>query len=89
MWIVWSRDDGVLCITDDREKAVSEYEETKQWYKDMFDGEFDGDERVILAKVEKVFCCHDTGKPVIEYDDEGNEIELKDETYWDWKEDTF
>lgn len=88
MWLVWSYDDGVTMITVDKDKAIKEYEELKQSYIDSFDGEFNGDEHVILAKVEKRFYCADTGEPMIDYDDNGNEFETGD-TYWDWREDEY
>lgn len=86
MWMVWSHDEGLVITTDNREQAELEYEKSKQWYKNSFDGEFYTDEHVILAKVEKQFYSADTGKPIIEEDENGEEIESTD-TYWEWRED--
>lgn len=88
MWLVWSYDDGIVITTESKEVAEREYEETKMWYKDSFDGEFNADEHVILAKVEKDFYSKDTKKPVYEEDEKGNEIPTGD-TYWDWQEDIY
>lgn len=87
MWMVWSNDSGLIVITNNKVEAMKEYEKEKQWYKYSFDHEFYGDKRIVLAKVERDFYSHDTGNPVIDYDDEGNEVERNGETYWDWKED--
>jgi hypothetical protein len=87
MWLVWSNDDGIIITTENKEEAIEEYEKAKQYYKDSFDGEFYGDEHVILAKIEKQFYSYDTKEPVTEEDDEGNEIETGD-TYWDWREES-
>ncbi len=87
MWIVWSDTDDLCGIFRKEEEALKEYEHQKQWHEDNFDGEFYGDEHVVLAKVKRNFYCHDTKEPVIDYDDDGKEFEKDDETYWGWKED--
>nr|WP_158330790.1 hypothetical protein [Brevibacillus laterosporus] len=48
-------------------------------------GEFQGDERVILALIKKAFFSDDAGKPEIAYDEGDHEV-LTGETYWKWKE---
>ncbi len=88
MWIVYSDIDGMSLMTDDKEKALKEYEELKRHYKDSFDGEFSTDEQVVLAKVERNFYSADTGERVVEEDENGEEYLTKD-TYWDWKEDIY
>ena len=88
MWMVWSKEEGLIITTNDREKAEKEYEESKKWYKDTFDDEFTTDEHVILAKVESQFYSEDTGETVYEEDEDGNKIPTKD-TYWDWREKTY
>jgi len=89
MWLVWSSADDICNLFKNKEDAIKEYERAKKWHEDMFDGEFDGDEHVVLAKVEKNFYSGDTGEPVVDYDEDGNEYEKDDETYWGWHEDTY
>lgn len=81
-WIVHDYEEGLVMITDDHEEAEREYELYKEETTDYVrnKGEFSGDERVILARIEKDFHSFDTGEPV--------EGESK-ETYWDTKEDIY
>jgi hypothetical protein len=90
MWIVWDNEYGLMCMTVDRNEALREYERCKESARDYVDsnGEFDSNESVILAKVEKHFYSYDTGRLVIVEDEDGKETETKD-TYWDWKEDAY
>jgi hypothetical protein len=69
---------------------MKEYEKCKERQEEWLyqNGEFSGDERVILAEVKKHFYSDDTGKPVIKEDDSGNEV-LTGDTYWEFKEDEF
>ena len=80
MWIVYDWSDGLIGIFNDYEKAEKEYEEYKKHNKEQVDGEFDGGEEVILAKIDKRFYVYDTKKPVPS--STGN-------TFWKWKEDKF
>ncbi len=91
MWLVYDNDEGVLLITDNYEEAIKEYEKQKERVIDYVrgEGEFSTDEQVILAKVENILYSYDTKQPVIECDDEGDEIESKKDTYWDFKEDIY
>ena len=88
MWMVWSYDEGVICQTDNKDEALECYENAKKGYVEGFDGEFYTNEQVIMAKVEKNFYSHDTGKTVYEENEQGEEVATTD-TYWDWKEDTY
>lgn len=88
MWMVWSNENGMIVTTDCKEEALKAYADEMQWYKDNLDGGFNTDEHVILSKIEKQLYSFDTKNPVLEEDDDGNEIETSD-TYWDWKEDVF
>jgi hypothetical protein len=90
MWVVYDSMEGLVCVTDDYNKALEEYEHYKESYKDYVrdNGEYSGDEQVILAEVKKNFFSYDTKEPVIEYDDDGNEVDTGD-TYWNWKEQEF
>lgn len=87
MWMVWDDENGLIGIFEKYEKALTEYEKCKEFCKDYLyqNGEFSGDERVVLAKLEKQFHSFDTGKPTMKEDDKGNEKPTGD-TYWDWKE---
>lgn len=86
MWMVWTDEDGLCGIFDTKEEAEKEYEVQKKAYKNAFDGEFYGNEHVVLAEVKKNFYSYDTKNPAIDYDEDGEEFETGD-TYWDWKED--
>ncbi|MGG1444881.1 hypothetical protein ABE354_23095 [Brevibacillus laterosporus] len=87
MWMVYDQIEGLISITDDEQEALRDYEKQKEDNKKYVqkDGEFQGDERVILALIKKDFFCEDTGKPEINYDEDGNEV-LASDTYWEWKE---
>jgi hypothetical protein len=90
MWMVYDSNEGLVCVTEDYNEALKEYEDYKENHKNYVAkyGEYEGDERVILAEVKKNFFCYDTKKPVVEFDDDDNEIDTGD-TYWDWKEQEF
>lgn len=49
------------------------------------DGEFSGDEMIVIAQVEKRFYSDDTLKPVLKEDDNGNECDTGD-AYWEFRE---
>ena len=87
MWIVCTGGDGICGIFRTREEAEKEYEKQKKFYEP--EDEVYGDERVILAKIEKQVYVRDTGEKVIDYDEEGNEFECKDLTYWEYKEEVY
>lgn len=90
MWIVYNNIDGVYRLFDNRKDAEKEYQEVKEQMKDYvdIDGMFSRKERLVLAKVQKQTYSYDTKEPVMEEDEEGNEIETKD-TYWGWKEENY
>jgi hypothetical protein len=80
MWLVYDSEEKLYIVTDDYEEAKSEYERLKESWKDYVSkyGEFSGDERVILAKIEKDFYPYETHKKTPEGDN-----------YWDWKEEIY
>lgn len=80
MWIVYDWSDGLVGIFNDYEKAEKEYQEYKKHNKEQVDGEFNGDEEVIIAKIDKRFYVYDTKRPV---------PTSPENTYWEWKEDKF
>ncbi len=90
MWIVYDYEDGLVGIFEDNVKAQEEYEACVNNAKEYVerDGQFNLDERIILAKVERQTYGHETDEKVIEYDDNGEEMET-DENYWGWKEDIY
>jgi hypothetical protein len=88
MWIVYDWSDGLIGIFDNYEEAEKQYNEYKEDNTYQFDGEFDGGEEVILAKIKKRFYANDTREPVKMSDDEGIK-HLTGNTWWEWKEDIF
>jgi hypothetical protein len=86
MWLVYDWSDGLIGLFDTEEEALQTYEEYKDLNQSAFDGEFEGGEEVIIAKVNKRFYASDTGNPVLKEDEEGNEYPTID-TWWEWKED--
>ncbi len=87
-WIVYDWSDGLVCIVDSYEKAEKEYQTYKKHNQTYSDGEFDGDEEVIIAKIDKRFYARDTNEPVMKEDENGKEVPSSD-NYWEWKEDKF
>jgi hypothetical protein len=87
MWIVYDWSDGFVGEYDNYEEALKVYKELCKLNKDYVsnDGEFDGSEQTILARIDKQMYSYDTKKPVIKENDNGEDVETKD-TYWDWKE---
>ncbi|HDR5274824.1 TPA: hypothetical protein QCS28_002024 [Bacillus thuringiensis] len=82
MWMVHDYEEGVVLITDNHEKALKEYEKHVKSAKGCVQEngcEFDGEERVVLAKVERQTYGAPTGKtiPGSTWDE------------WDWKEDKY
>lgn len=90
MWIVWDDQDGMMGIFDKYEESLAEYESCKANVRDCVqdDNEFSGDERVVLAKIEKQLYSYDTKNPVMVEGNDGKELPTAD-TYWDLKEDTY
>jgi hypothetical protein len=88
MWIVYDWSDGLIGVFKTYEEAKKEYDQYKDINEGSYDGEFYGDEEVILAKVYKRFYAHDTKKPIILEDSNGEKYDSGD-TYWAWKEDGF
>lgn len=90
MWMVFAYDEGLIGIFDTYEDALKEYKIQKESVEDYVRGENEilSDECVVLAKIEKHFYSFDTNQPVMVEDDEGNE-QYTNDTYWDFKEDTF
>jgi hypothetical protein len=84
MWMVWSDDQGLCGIFDNRDEALKEYESLMESHIDSFDGEFAGEERVVLSKIERQLYCYDTRRPVVD----GDGVKTGD-TYWDWDEDKY
>lgn len=80
MWLVYDSDEGLVIVTDDYEEALAEYNELKKAWKDYVSkrDEFNGDERVILARIEKDFHSYETDEKAPEGDN-----------YWDWEESIY
>lgn len=87
MWMVYDNENGLVGVFDEYDEALSKYEKCKATCEDWVheDGEFSTDETVILAKVEKYLYSYDTGDPVKEENENGEEVNTGD-TYWDFKE---
>ncbi|ARW58437.1 hypothetical protein [Bacillus phage Tavor_SA] len=82
MWMVHDYEEGVVLITDNYEEALKEYEKYVESAKDWVQEngcEFDGEERVILAKLERQAYGSATGRTISgsTYDE------------WDWKEEKY
>ena len=90
MWLVWSFDEGLLCVTEDKNEAIRFYEDSKKGYIDGIEDEREiyGSEQVYLAKVENNFHTYDTGEVAYEENEEGEEVPTND-TYWKWKEEVY
>lgn len=90
MWMVYENEEGLVCVTDNYDEALTTYKRCKENQEDWVrgEGEFSTDETVILAKVERYLYSVDSGKIVMEEDEEGNESPTKD-TYWEFKEDIY
>lgn len=75
LWVVHDSSEGIVCVHDDFEIALKEYEKCKADQEFMVaDGEgFEGDERVILAEVKRDYRVVDTEDPILKVDDNGNE----------------
>ena len=82
MWMVYDWSEGLIGYYDTEEEAMKIYDEYKGSNELACDGEFYGDEDIVVAKVRKRFYSEDTGEPVEAEDDKGD-------TYWAWKEDTY
>lgn len=76
-YIVHDNEDGLSIYTDNYSKALEEYEKCKKYCHDYVvdNAEFSGDERIILAKVEKVYFS----TPIGEFNEDEEEL-------WDFKE---
>ena len=75
LWIVHDSVEGLVCVHDDYGIALKEYEKCKAEQEfAVADGEgYEGDQRVILAEVKRDYRVVDTGNPVIQVDNNGNE----------------
>ncbi|MBG9789322.1 hypothetical protein [Brevibacillus laterosporus] len=64
MWMVYDQMEGLISITDDEQEALRDYEKQKEDNKKYVqkDGEFQGDERVILALIKKRLLLWRHGK---------------------------
>ncbi|MDQ0149143.1 hypothetical protein ACFO6R_06030 [Eubacterium multiforme] len=64
MWLVYTNEEGMVLVTDDYNEAVTTYESEKERTKDWCNKnlEFCGEERVILAKVEKQLFYREMNK---------------------------
>lgn len=78
MYIVYDYDDGIVIQTDDHEAALKEYNRCVASWQTYFDGEFNEDEKTILAVVIKDFYS----APTEEKDENGD-------NYWSFHEDTY
>lgn len=89
MWIVWDWSEGLVGVYEKHYEAFNVYEELKALNKEIAQSECDlnGEERLILAKVEKQFYSFDTKKKMPVYF-EGKEV-YSPYTYWDFKEESF
>ncbi|WP_242249325.1 hypothetical protein [Bacillus cereus group sp. BfR-BA-01328] len=82
MWMVHDYEEGMVLITEDHEEALKKYKKyvkSVKGYVQDNDCEFEGDERVVLAKVERQTYAQATGRkvPGSTWDE------------WDWKEDKY
>ncbi|PHG31292.1 hypothetical protein COI60_22715 [Bacillus toyonensis] len=77
MWMVHDYEEGVVLIHDNYDKALEEYNKYVESAKDCVqnNGEFEGEERVILAKVERQTYATPIGQGTAAFE------------HWDWKED--
>lgn len=77
MWLVYDSEEGVVVITDSYEEALTVYESYKEELRNFVDneGEFTGEERVSLARIERDFYSYETQTKI----PEGG-------YYWDWIE---
>lgn len=82
MWIVVTNEEGLIGVYENYSEAFKEYEEQREALDEycLSWGEYDGEERVVLAKVERQYYSYDTKEPT----KEDNET-----TYWDIKEDIY
>ncbi len=80
MWLVYDSEDRVIAVTDNYEEAEAIYLNSRDLWKNCINSndEFYGDERVILAKIERDFHSYETDKESPAGDN-----------YWDWKENVF
>lgn len=90
MWMVWDWEDGLVGLFEDRIKAEEEYEAYVNSAKDYVEreGQFNLDERVILAKVKRQIFGYETNEKATSYDENGEEFEI-DDNLWDWKEEIY
>ncbi|MGY6314165.1 hypothetical protein ACXC7F_27340 [Bacillus cereus] len=79
MWMVHDYEEGVVLITDDYGEALEEYNKLVESAKDCVqnNGEFDGEERVVLAKVERQIYATPIGQGTTAFEQ------------WDWKEEVY
>lgn len=80
MWLVYDSEEKLVLVTNSYSEALAEYELLKNSWKDFIDenNEFNGDERVILARIEKDFYPYETDEETPEGDN-----------YWDWEESIY
>lgn len=91
MWMVFDSDEGLVGVYDNYTEAHTVYckhVDGQQEASSCDNGFVSGEERVILSKVYKQLYPSDTGEPVLEEDEEGNEFATKD-TYWELKEEIY
>lgn len=90
MYMVYDNEDGLVGVYRTYSEANEAYKKCVEFQHNEFadEGWVTGEERVILAKVYKQLRPHDTKEPVMQEDENGDEIESL-ETYWELKEDTF
>lgn len=79
-WIVVDSEDGLMGVFDNHEEALREYEKCKEFQEGIVaDSEvFEGNERVVLAKIERDFYGVDSGEKA----DDSDDVNV-----WVWKED--
>jgi hypothetical protein len=79
MYLVYDSEEKLIMVTNNYDEAKETYEERKELWKDLVsdNGEFYGDERVILAEIKADFFSYETDNKA----PDGN-------YYWDWEEKT-
>lgn len=77
LWMVYDSEEGLIGIYEDLDVATKEYEKCKVDQEfTVADGVgFEGHERVILAEIKRDYRVVDTGEPIVEMNDDGEEHE--------------
>ncbi|MBU8573706.1 hypothetical protein [Bacillus pumilus] len=89
LWLVYEHELGLIGVYEDEDEANAVYEHTKDNLNEdvQINGSIVyGDERVILAKVNKNYHSFNTEEFEMKENDNGNESGA---TLWDFKEDIY